>query len=253
MFSGVYVHSVVIAFAAVRAMSSFVSTRARSASTGCTIAPAKAPPATNNTAAAAAAIFSRLPAGWCGTRTGSSAAASSDSVVLTSVSSADASVSGVDASGASPTGSSAATCRSPSPSHRAILLAPQVPPPRASLSAPRPRRSSAAGSSSVSPVGTSSASASRLRVSRLRARLPATRRILLEEHAVVSLAAFDVEPGDLGLARRQRRPWSDHLCQSAGLAQLSFLVGRCKPSVCLLLFGYRNRSTAVTLPIWVPR
>ena len=71
MFSGVYDHSVVIAFAAVRAMSSFVSTSARSASTGCTIAPTNAPPATNNTAAAAAAIFSRLPAGRCGTRTGS--------------------------------------------------------------------------------------------------------------------------------------------------------------------------------------
>ena len=62
MFSGVYDHSVVIAFAAVRAMFSLVSTMALFAITGCAVAPRKAPPATNNAAAAAAATFSRLPA-----------------------------------------------------------------------------------------------------------------------------------------------------------------------------------------------
>ena len=94
MLSGVYDHSVVIADWAVRAMSNFVSTDARSASTGCTIAPTKAPPATNKQAAATAAIRSHLPAGWCGTRIGSSPADSVDSVVSPPVSLSDGSATG---------------------------------------------------------------------------------------------------------------------------------------------------------------
>src|SRR3954447_15951331 len=97
MFSGVYDHNVVIALAAVRATFNLVSTSARLAITGCAVAPRNAPPATNSAAATAAASFSRLPTGRCGTRSGSStasgyssdsAAASADSIVASSDSSA---------------------------------------------------------------------------------------------------------------------------------------------------------------------
>src|SRR3954449_12416919 len=98
IFSGVYDHNVVIALAAVRAMFSFVSTSARLAITGCAAAPRNAPPATNNTAAPAAAVFSPFSAGRCGTRTGSSTASASASgaASVSASASAGAAVSSVE-------------------------------------------------------------------------------------------------------------------------------------------------------------
>src|SRR4029079_2135986 len=56
MLSGVYVHSVVIALAALLAMSSLVCTNARSDRYGCNVAPANATAPTKTTPAAAAAM-----------------------------------------------------------------------------------------------------------------------------------------------------------------------------------------------------
>src|SRR4029079_389499 len=104
MFSGVYVHNVVIAFAAVLATSSLVCTNARSARNGCSVAPATAAAPTKRTPAAAAAMVSRLPAGRCGTRIGSSCGVSSAGASPVSA----LSVSVLAASGFSTTGVSSA-------------------------------------------------------------------------------------------------------------------------------------------------